>query len=188
MLIYGDFDVSDFWLDDEYAREKYIGEPLTDELLASIELELGYKLPTSYAELMKTQNGGLLARTAYRTENQTIRVQGIYGINRSKTYSLGGIWKQTKARTLRNADTGEPIHVEARTYRTGSRFYIDDRGYPPIGVYFADTISAGHDMICLDYRACGPGGEPQIVHVDQECDYDIEVLAPNFEMFVRGLK
>jgi hypothetical protein len=43
-------------------------------------------------------------------------------------------------------------------------------------------------MICLDYRACGPGGEPQIVHVDQKSDYAMTVMAPNFEMFVRGLK
>jgi hypothetical protein len=186
MLIYGDFDVSDFWLEDEYARKHYIGEPLTDELLVSIELELGYKLPSSYAELMKTQNGGLLTRTTYRTPGWDIGVDGIYGINRSKSKSLGGIWRQTKAFTGRNPKTGEPIHVEARTFRTGSRSWIDEWGYPPIGIYFAEGPSEGHTMTCLDYRACGPGGEPQVVHVTQ--DRDITAMAPNFEMFVRGLK
>jgi hypothetical protein len=39
----------------------------------------------------------------------------------------------------------------------------------------------------LDYRACGPQGEPAVVHVDQEDDYRITPLAPSFEAFVRGL-
>jgi hypothetical protein len=94
MLIYGNFDISDFWLATNHALEKYVGEPLTDELLGSIESELGYQLPRSYVELMKVQNGGLLTRTTYRVGQLQIHVQGIYGINRSKHYSLGGIWKQ----------------------------------------------------------------------------------------------
>lgn len=186
-LIYGDFDVSDFWRESDYARDNYIGEPLTDALLASIEAELGYKLPPAYVELMKVQNGGLLARTSFCTSRQLIEVEGIFGINRSRHHSLGGISQQRKAFTGRNPKTGEPLHVEAKTYRTGSRFWIEEWGYPPIGVYFADCPSGGHDMICLDYRACGPHGEPQVAHVDQESGYDITVMAPNFEMFIRAL-
>lgn len=67
-------------------------------------------------------------------------------------------------------------------------FNIDEWGYPPIGVYFADCPSGGHDMLCLDYRACGPSGEPTVVHVDQACDYKITFVAPNFEAFIRGLE
>lgn len=70
----------------------------------------------------------------------------------------------------------------------GSQFWIDEWGYPSIGVYFADCPSAGHDMVCLDYRACGPQGEPSVVHVDQECDYKITFVAPTFEAFIRGLE
>jgi hypothetical protein len=56
------------------------------------------------------------------------------------------------------------------------------------GTRFADCPSAGHDMVCFDYRACGPHGEPQVVHVDQEFNCKITFVAPNFEAFVRGLE
>ena len=65
---------------------------------------------------------------------------------------------------------------------------IEEWEYPPIGVYFADCPSGGHDMLCLDYRACGPEGEPQVVHVDQEWDYKVTLVAENFEAFIHGLE
>jgi SMI1 / KNR4 family (SUKH-1) len=83
MLIYGDFDISDFWLVTDYALENYVGEPLTGALATSIESELGYKLPLSYIELMKVQNGGLLARTSYRVRQRCIEIESIYDINRA---------------------------------------------------------------------------------------------------------
>ena len=42
-------------------------------------------------------------------------------------------------------------------------------------------------MVFLDYRECGPHGEPGVVHIDQEDDYLITPLADTFEEFVRGL-
>jgi hypothetical protein len=60
--------------------------------------------------------------------------------------------------------------------------------YPAIGVYFADCPSGGHNMLCLDYRECGPAGEPAVVHVDQQSKYKVTVVAPSFEAFVRGLE
>ncbi len=63
----------------------------------------------------------------------------------------------------------------------------DDWGYPDIGVAICDTPSAGHEMIFLDYRECGRQGEPKVVHIDQELDYEITLLADNFENFIRGL-
>ena len=117
---------------------------------------------------MRQQNGGIPKRTRHRTTERTswaedhIAITGISAIGTRKDYSLCG--------------------------ENGSQFWIDEWGYPSIGVYFADCPSAGHDMVCLDYRACGPQGEPCVVHVDQEWDYKITFVAATFEAFIRGLE
>jgi len=67
---------------------------------------------------------------------------------------------------------------------------IDGWGYPPVGIAICDCPSAGHDAIFLDYRKCGTqmeNGEPKVVHIDQELDYEITIIADNFESFIRGL-
>ena len=166
--IFADFDVEQFWEPSEYAQKEYVGGTLTDEAVAAVENELGYKLPASYVEMMRFQNGGIPRRTNHRTEERTtwsddhIAITGIYSIGSEKSCSLCG--------------------------EVGSRFWIEEWGYPDIGVYFADCPSAGHDMMCLDYRVCGPDGEPQVVHIDQEWDYKIVVVAKTFEAFIRGLE
>ncbi len=165
---FADFDFERFWEPSEYAEKTYIGGTLTDEAVATVECELGYKLPAYYVDLMKTQNGGIPRKTNHRTKKRTswakdhIAITGIYSIGSEKPCSLCG--------------------------EVGSKFWVDEWGYPAIGIYFADCPSAGHDMVCLDYRACGPTGEPQVVHIDQEWDYKIVFVAENFESFVRGLE
>ncbi|MDG0791850.1 Imm51 family immunity protein [Cohnella ginsengisoli] len=160
-------DFSCFWEDSDYAREAFVSDPPTDELIAEVEEELGYKLPASYIHLMKLQNGGIPRNTCFPTKEATswaddhIAITGIMGIGKDKDYSLCGAF--------------------------GSPFMIEEWGYPDIGVVFCDCPSAGHDVVMLDYRGCGPQGEPQVVHVDQERDYRITFLASNFEDFIRGL-
>lgn len=162
------FDVEHFWESSEYALNEYVGASLTHEVVATVERELGYKLPASYVELMKFQNGGIPRRTNHRTKEPTswaddhIAITGIYSIGSEKPCSLCGGF--------------------------GSRFWVEEWGYPDIGVYFADCPSAGHDMVCLDYRTCGPTGDPQVVHIDQERDYKIVFVAESFEAFIRGLE
>jgi len=161
------FDLTDFWEPSDYATTKYIDEPLTDALLARVEAQLGYKLPAAYVALARTQNGGEPRRTCHRTPTRTtwsadhIAITAIFGIGVTKDYSLAAPF--------------------------GSHFWLEEWGYPDIGVYFANCPLAGHDMLCLDYSACGPTGEPRVVHIDQEVDYQVTLLAPNFESFIRGL-
>lgn len=166
--LFGDFDASDFWERSDYAEQEYVDDPLTDEKVASAERALGYTLPRAYVALMRIQNGGSPSKTNHRTNEPTswsadhVAITGFYSIGSTKRCSLcGGV---------------------------GSAFWIAEWGYPAIGVYFADCPSAGHDMLCLDYRECGPTGEPKVVHVDQELDYKITLVADDFEAFVRGLE
>jgi hypothetical protein len=113
---------------------------------------------------VRRHNGGTLALTAHPANSPTtwatdhVGVHSIAAIGRSAAESLCG--------------------------EHGSRLWVDEWGYPEIGVYFAECPSAGHDMFALDYRG---GGEPAVVHVDQEVDYRITPIAPSFSSFLDGL-
>jgi predicted DNA-binding WGR domain protein len=67
------------------------------------------------------------------------------------------------------------------------KLWIDEWNYPKIGVYFGETPSGGHDMFALDYRKCGPKGEPEVVYIDQEDDYRITTLAKDMKTFLMKL-
>ena len=157
-----DFDWTGFWNDVDYAFESYIGKPVTDKDIKDAEAELGYTLPAAYIELLKNHNGGVLNKNCFiNNEGDCVYVTGIYGIDRDKKNSIFG--------------------------QFGNEFWISKWKYPPIGIVVADTISGGHDMIFLDYRECGPTGEPKVVRVDQEGDYSITLLADNFGDFIKNL-
>lgn len=163
-----EFDVSDLWDDNPYSLSHYVEAAPSDALVASIQNELGgYRLPVAYVELARIHNGGIVRRCRYPTHEPTgwaedhIQIAGLYAIGRTAPYSLCG--------------------------DTGSRFMQKEWGYPTWGVGIADTPTAGHEQIMLDYRACGPQGEPQVVYVDQESDYRVTLLAPDFITFIRGL-
>jgi len=162
-----DFDFEGFWNDSKYSLEKYVGRTPTDEDIAEVETELGYRLPASYKALITKHNGGLLAKNCFENPlqrdwtPQIFGIESINGIDRERPYSLCGAM--------------------------GGKFWIEKWGYPNIGIAICDCPSGGHDMIFLDYSDCGPDGEPCVVHIDQESDYEITYLADNFEDFVRGL-
>ena len=160
-----DIDLDAFW--DHDSSRKINQPPASAALIAELQAQLGYRLPPSYVAFMQRYNGGYPHLTCCPTEQGTswaedhCAIDSFLSIGRDSRYSLGG--------------------------DLGSRFMIEEWGYPDLGVYICNCPSAGHDMIALDYRECGPEGEPRVVHVDQEGDYEVTVLAPNFEAFVRSL-
>ncbi len=167
-ILFGDFDATTFWEDCDYAAEEYVEDAPDSATIADVESVLGYKIPAPYIELCMTQNGGSPNSTCHRTQSPTswandhCEMTGIFAIGKTAECSLAG--------------------------ESGSIFYMEEWGYPHIGIYFADCPSAGHDLLCVDYRNCGPQGEPRVVHVDQEGDFRITHVADTFEAFVRGLE
>ena len=167
-IIFGDFDASNFWEDSAYAAKHYVEPSPDDALIAEVEASLGLKLPRSYIELCRVQNGGTPHNTSFRTTTRTswaddhVSITGIYSIGKSAGYSLGG--------------------------KMSTAFWVEEWGYPAIGIYFANCPSAGHDMIALDYRNCDESDEPCVVHVDQAAGFRITHLADSFETFIRGLE
>ncbi len=162
-----EIDLSQFWDDDELALEEYVDQAPDDVLIASIETELGYKLPESYIALMKQHNGGVPYATCFplpvedeAEEQDYIEITGFLSIGRKKMNSLCGA--------------------------AGNKLFKDAWHYPDYGVYICDCPSAGFDLILLDYRYCGPDGEPSVAYVNVEEDVIIP-LAPDFVTFVQNL-
>ena len=130
--MFNDFDFTDFWQGSLYARETYVEGAITPDLIASVELELGFRLPAAYVALMRVQNGGIPSRTCFLTTQSTtwaeghVQISGIFGIGREKPCALLGA--------------------------QGSKFMQAEWGYPTFGICIGDCPSAGHDMIMLDYR------------------------------------
>ena len=156
-----DFDLNNFWNTKEEKAEGHISSVPSNELIAEVEQDLGYKLPKSYLELMKQHNGGFPAKTHFAKNEAEVEIVRFFSIGKDTDDSLCG--------------------------KFGSEFMIKEWGYPQIGVAIADTISGGHEMIFLDYRELNQKGEPKVVLVDQESDYAIIPLANSFEEFIRGL-
>ena len=154
--MFENFNFENFWRDSKYAIKQYVSESITDEIINKTESELGYKLPESYIFLMKQHNGGIPHNKGYLCPNgKIIEIEGILGIGDEKPNSLCG--------------------------ELGSKFLMEEWGYPNRGIAICTTPSGGHDMIFLDYTECGPKGEPKVVHVDQEKNYKITFVANNFE-------
>ncbi|MNL11529.1 SMI1 / KNR4 family protein [compost metagenome] len=137
-------------------------------MIKHAERVLGYRLPESYLKLIQTRNGGSPVNCCFPAEEATswaedhIAISGICG--------LGGKW---------GIDSDD----------LGSRFMIEEWGYPAIGIVVCECPSAGHDAVMLDYSGCEPEGEPQVIHVDVESDNEPvrTFMAKDFASFLQGL-
>lgn len=160
-------DIVDLWSTDPEALRVGRGPDCTDEMIRQAEGELGYKLPESYIWLVKQQNGGYLKRNNFVLDHalpgvgDRVMMPLLYGVGHEQNTAINSM--------------------------LGNKCLIENWGYPNIGVGIGVGFFGAHEAFFLDYRECGPQGEPKVSHVDQESDYRITVLAENFEAFIRGL-
>jgi hypothetical protein len=141
-----------------------LGPELTDSMIELAEQRLGVKLPASYLKEMRQRNGGHLRTVYCPTTRKTD-----WGTNFIQLRTVIGI--------------GYPDGIDGPF---GSKYMVAEWGYPDIGVLIADTPAGGHDAVMLDYRACGPIGEPSVAFIDE--DRAVLPLAANFDSFVALLQ
>ena len=147
--------MSSIWQNDhEYGKL----ERLTDEAIEKAEKKLKVKLPDSYINLLKQQNGGCINFNAFPTNVPTswakdhINVDHLFGIGLGKEKGI-----------------------------LDSEYLIKEWGLPSNIVLISGN---GHSWIALDYR--GQKAEPPVIFIDV-CDEQIIELTPNFDSFLKGL-
>ena len=166
----------DVYEDDSEAEDalevlEYIESPLTPDTVTEVERRLGYRLPEAYLEVMRVQNGGVPQNRACRIEETVDEmdcawVEGFFGVGWTKSSSL--------------CSAGE--------------FWKSAHGFPELGVYFALVTMDGPRVLALDYRACGPEGEPAVVcvqtnYVEGEGNCPrVTAVAPDFQAFLKLLE
>jgi hypothetical protein len=140
-----------FWTVEEVVRRnpdnaidlaKWFGPPLNQALVDDAEAQLGVKLPESYLQLLRQQNGGFL-----KIDWLQIDAPGS---------------DQTHALCQNLPGLGYGLGLDGES---GSIQLIETWEYPQGLVYLTGD---GHTGICLDYRKCGTAGEPTICWIDTE--------------------
>ena len=148
-------DKADFW--DEIDANN---PPLTDGMIEQAERMLKVRLPKSFIELLKIQNGGYTHCFAYPMKQATswaedhIPVDELFGI--------------------------VPDDLDADHNILETVYMTEEWGLPEKQVLLCGD---GHWWITLDYRN---SDEPTVRWIDVECNEDIHV-ANTFEDFFNGL-
>lgn len=154
-------DVRDtFWMD---STSNGVQPPLTDEIIREAERLLDVTLPASLVDLLRAQNGGLVAdgRSAFPTDRPTS-----WSADHVPFDTLMGIGRR------------EPM-----TSLLDSPYLVAEWGLPsPVVLLSGD----GHCWIGLDYRRCGRHGEPSVTWFDVDDNTEL-ALARDFRSFVEGL-
>lgn len=145
----------------------YAGPPLTDDMLRDAEAALGFRLPAAHIELLRFRNGGGLRRTVCPTDFPTSWAQDHFAVQ--VLQGIGGRWG-----------------IDPTSELGGSAYLISEWDYPDIGVVFCMCPSAGHDVVMLDYSACGPDGEPSVAYIDE--DRIPRTVAASFVEFIERLE
>ncbi|MGZ3420782.1 MAG: SMI1/KNR4 family protein [Polyangiales bacterium] len=131
----------------------YLQPPLGDAELAAAEKELGVRLPASYVELLREQNGGHLRMTNHPSGHAPVSC--ISGIVPNYPSILGRDWDDVKEEMAEAGET-KPKDIDGLIPFCGD----------------------GHYFYCFDYRA--HGAEQRVTYIDVETFGVDEELAPDF--------
>ncbi|MFF8842183.1 SMI1/KNR4 family protein [Streptomyces sp. NPDC015127] len=120
-------------------------------------------LPSTLLDLLRHQNGGQVSpsRDAFPTSRPTS-----WSADHVPFDCLMGIGRSGQALSLLD-----------------SPYLADEWGLPPAVVLISGD---GHYWIGLDYRACGPHGEPSVTWFDTDDNSEL-ALAPDLRSFIEGL-
>lgn len=140
-----------------------IKEPATEAEFARSGEQLGVRLPGELFAVYRVRNGGSIRLKSLKLRGPSAKMYGrkLYSLQR-----LAGVHPT-------DADGITQLTVLAR-----------DEWELPDGLIPLD--GDGHSWCCLDYRRCGPLGEPSVMHINLEEGVDFE-LAPSFAEFVSKL-
>jgi hypothetical protein len=189
MKHFTDTDLTGLWSNREKAA---FCLPMPDAVgIRALEQRLHVKLPESYLELMtESQNGGLLKRCAFPLKDAEGNI--VRYVKNSKIASLGRV----------PADARDPKRFPEHDALT---LFHDIPGL----VQFGTDIDTYFDFFVLNYRECGPDGEPAVAWIDRKTRrgrdgepafdgqdwrsinrtyfWNLTALAPTFAEYVKGL-
>ncbi len=147
---------------DQFWRSNYYNHPpLTDEMVAEAERQLGVKLPAEYVALLRIQNGGYTHGFGFPMNRPTK-----WAVNHVPLDTLFGI-------------VTDPDHPTAQNILQ-TAYMTREWGLPPRQVLLTGD---GHWWISLDYRT---GEVPSVAWLYIDLGEDIQV-APSFAAFLDGL-
>ncbi|MEQ1823472.1 MAG: SMI1/KNR4 family protein [Fimbriimonadaceae bacterium] len=147
---------NEFWGSNYYKHP-----PLTDEMVAEAERQLGVKLPEYYVDLLRIQNGGSTNEFAF-----PMSVRTSWAPDHISLSELAGIVLDPETESCQNIMVTE--------------YMTREWDLPPNQVLLTGE---GHWWITLDYRN---GPEPSVAWIDVECGEDIQI-ASSFSAFYAGL-
>ncbi len=139
----------------------YNNPSLTDEMIKQAENELGFKLPDTFIDLLKVQNGGYTKGFAF-----PMTIKTSWAINHVPLSELFGIVLDKESDSFHDIMKSE--------------YMTKEWGLPEKQVLLTGH---GHWWITLDYRQ---GDVPSIRWVDCEYGEDIHI-ANSFDDFYNGL-
>ncbi|GAB3849479.1 SMI1/KNR4 family protein [Dactylosporangium cerinum] len=138
--------------------------PLTDESIVDAETQLGVTLPAELICLLRIQNGGVIADAWDACPADS----NFYAEDHVPFDHLHGIGPAGQPGTITLLDTP---------------YLVQEWELPSPVILLSGQ---GHYWLALDYRDCGPAGQPPVVWIDNEMDHEL-ALASNFRTFVERL-